>query len=142
VFVTDDELCTALTTIRAALTDGGRFAFETRNPLVRTWERWTPEHAEEIVSPQGEVVRMEHRVETPVTGDLVRFTTTYTSPAWTHAEVSRSTLRFLDVDQLRGFVAEAGLIVEEQYGDWDRQPFAPDSPEIITLARCVLPRGW
>ncbi len=32
-FVEDDEVRAALAAIRAALVDGGRFAFETRNPL-------------------------------------------------------------------------------------------------------------
>jgi hypothetical protein len=37
VLVTDDDLHTSLTAIRAALIDDGRFAFETRNPLARPW---------------------------------------------------------------------------------------------------------
>ena len=40
VLVTDDDLRVALAAIRAALTGDGRFAFETRNPLDRAWERW------------------------------------------------------------------------------------------------------
>ncbi len=31
--------------------------------------------------------------------------------------------------------ADAGLNVEEQYGDWDRSPLTAASPEIITIAR-------
>lgn len=31
----------ALSVIRSILTGNGRFAFETRNPLVRAWENWT-----------------------------------------------------------------------------------------------------
>src|ERR1700691_1398150 len=42
VFVEDDDLRFSLAAIRSALTDDGRFAFETRNPVVREWERWTP----------------------------------------------------------------------------------------------------
>jgi hypothetical protein len=38
VLVGDDELRASLTPIRQALTDGGHFAFETRNPLARAWE--------------------------------------------------------------------------------------------------------
>ena len=135
VLVTDNELCTALTAIHTALAKGGRFVFETRNPLVRAWERWTPENAEEIATPDGAVVRMEHRVDTPVTGDLVSFTTTYTSPAWLEAETSHSTLRFLDAQTLERLLAGAGFGIDEQYGDWDHRPFTAGSPEIITIAR-------
>src|SRR5258708_33186643 len=58
VFVEDDELRVSLAAIRSALSDHGRFAFETRNPLVREWERWIPENAEEAVCIDGAVVRM------------------------------------------------------------------------------------
>ena len=36
-FVADDGIRAALAAIRSALVDGGRFAFETRNPLDRAW---------------------------------------------------------------------------------------------------------
>lgn len=137
VFVTDDELRAALAAIRALLAPEGRFAFETRNPLVRAWERWTPEHATEVTAG-GAVVRMAHQVETPVEGDVVRFTTTYTSPAWAAPQTSHSTLRFLGADPLRAFLADAGLAVERQFGDWDGSPLTEASPEIITLSRVTV----
>ena len=135
VFLTDDEIRTALAAIRAALGAGGRFAFETRNPLVRGWERWTAEHATEVITKAGEVVRVMHVVDTPVVGEIVRFTSTYSSPKWDQAETSRSALRFLDVGTLAEFLSQAGLLIEEQYGDWDRAPLVSTSPEIITIAR-------
>ena len=135
VFVEDDQLRAALAAIRSALTDDGRFAFETRNPLVRAWERWTPDNAAEVVSAAGAVVRMAHEVETPVDGDIVSFTITFTSPSWDRPQVSRSTLRFLDANSLASFLSNAGLAIEEQFGDWDRQPLTDTSPEIITIAR-------
>ena len=134
VFVEDDQLRASLAAIRSALTDDGRFVFETRNPSARGWEAWTPDNAVEIVYG-GSIVRMAHQVETPVVGDLVSFTVTYTSPSWQRPLVSRSTLRFLDADSLSAFLSGAGLIVEEQFGDWNRQPLSDTSPEIITVAR-------
>lgn len=135
VFVTDDELRTSLAAIRSALTEDGHFAFETRNPSVRAWEQWTPDNAAEITDAAGAVVRMAHEVETPVEGDVVRFTTTFTSPSWQRPQVSRSTLRFLDADSLSSFLSGAGLVIEEQFGDWAGQPLTGTSPEIITIAR-------
>ncbi len=135
VFVEDDEIRASLATIRSALTEDGHFAFETRNPLVRAWESWTPDHAVEVVGAAGAVVRMAHEVETPVDGDLVSFTTTFTSPGWDQPQVSRSTLRFLDADSLASFLSDAGLAIEEQFGDWARHPRTDTSPEIITIAR-------
>lgn len=144
VLVTDEQLRAALAAVREALTGGGRFAFETRNPAARDWRRWTPEHAVAAVGAAGEPVRMAHRVDRSPDdddegegggGDLVTFTTTYTSPAWERPETSRSTLRFLDADRLGAFLAEAGLVVAERYGDFDGRPLTGDSPEIVVVAR-------
>ena len=42
VLTGDAELAMALAAIARALAGNGLFAFETRNPLARGWERWTP----------------------------------------------------------------------------------------------------
>ena len=135
VLVSDDEIRTALGAIRSALTPGGVFAFETRNRLVREWERWTPEHGVEFIDRDGTVVRFETDVEMPVVGDVVRFTNSYRRADWDRAERSPSTLRFLAADTLASFLAAAGFVIEAQYGDWDRSPVTASSPEIITIAR-------
>lgn len=135
VFVSDDELRASLAAVRSALTDDGRFAFETRNPLVRPWQRWTPDNAVEVADAGGVVVRVGHEVETPVDGDVVRFTTTFTSSGWDRSRVSRSSLRFLDADSLASLLSGAGLVIEEQFGDWARHPLTDTNPEIITIAR-------
>ena len=135
VLVEDRDLRAALAAIRSALTDDGCFAFETRNPLVREWERWTPDKFAEVTDADGAVVRMSREVQTPIQGDRVSFTHTFTSPHWDHPQVSRSTLRFLDANSLRSFLSDAGLEIEEQYGDWNRQSLTASSPEIITFAK-------
>ncbi len=134
VLVDDDQLRASLTAIRTALTEDGCFVFETRNPSARGWEAWNPDNAVEI-SHGGSVVRMAHQVESPVVEDRVSFTVTFNSPDWQRPLVSRSTLRFLDADSLSHLLTGAGLVIEEQYGDWDRQPLTDTSPEIITVAR-------
>jgi SAM-dependent methyltransferase len=135
VFVGDDEIRASLRAIHSALTDDGRFAFETRNPLVREWEDWTPDNAVEVVDSSGATVRMAHEVETPVDGQVVCFNTTFTSPAWDRVQVSHSSLRFLDAESLSCFLSEAHFAIEEQFGDWDRRSPTDTSPEIITIAR-------
>ncbi len=135
VFLTDEQLHTALSAIRSALTPDGRFAFETRNPLARAWEGWTPDTVVEIVTPGGAVVQFSREVETPVAGDIVRFTSTFTSANWDQPQESQSALRFLDADTLASFLTIAGLTIEEQFGTWDRQPLSSISPEIIIIAR-------
>jgi SAM-dependent methyltransferase len=135
VFVSDDELRAALAKIRSVLTGDGRFAFETRNPAARAWERWTPDNAVEVTNASGASVRVWHEVETPVAGDVVRFTTTFTGAGWASPQTSRSTLRFLDAPSLSSFLSEAELLVDEQFGNWLGDPFIENSPEIITIAR-------
>ena len=135
VFVEDDHIRDTLASVRTVLKAGGRFAFETRNPLVRGWERWMPENAVEVDYPGGGIVRMAHQYDAPVTGDVVSFTSTFTSPSMDGPQQSRSTLRFLGMDALTTFLTAAGLKIEELYGDFDRSPFTDTSPEIIVIAR-------
>ncbi|WP_326720851.1 MULTISPECIES: class I SAM-dependent methyltransferase [unclassified Streptomyces] len=135
VLLGDEELRVALAAIRQALSDDGRFVFETRNPAARAWEGWTPEHVHEVTDAHGEVVRVRHEVETPEAGDRVTFTETFEHPGWEQPQVSSSTLRFLGPDALDGFLTEAGFAVAERFGDWGRGPLTPTAPEIITVAR-------
>lgn len=139
VLVGDAELRSMLAVIASVLTDDGRFAFETRNPLVREWETWNRRYSDVVLDAEGAVVRCVCRVAEPVEGELVSFTHTFTCDRWDQPEMSHSTLRFLDQDALGEFLAEAGLIVVEQFGDWDRSPLTAASPEIITVVRRRTP---
>ncbi|MEU0332740.1 class I SAM-dependent methyltransferase [Streptomyces sp. NPDC006193] len=136
--VGDEEIRRCLAAVRAALADGGRFVFETRNPAARAWERWTPQRVRRITADDGTPVRVWHEVQ----GDgprrgRVHFTETYDSGLWPAPRVSHGVLRFLDADALDRFLAEAGLAVAERYGDWQRGPLTATAPEIVTVARPV-----
>ena len=131
----DEEIRASIAAIQSALAPDGVFAFESRSPLAREWERWTPEQGVEFVAADGARVRYEAKVETPVEGDVVRFTNTYTSSDWDCPEPSPSTLRFLDAETLWSLLTDGGFAIDERYGDWDRSPFVDASPEIITIAR-------
>jgi SAM-dependent methyltransferase len=131
--VRDDDLRTSLVAIRSALTDSGRFAFETRNPGVRAWEQWET-IALESVDPSGRLVRVSYEVEA-VAGDVVTLVEITSDRDGTRLRRDRANLRFLDVGALDRFLAGAGLVVEARYGGWGREPLVADSPEIITVAR-------
>lgn len=132
VLLSDDELRRSLRAIRAALLDGGRFAFETRNPKARAWERWNTSY--EVRNPDGESVRVTYAVH-EVAGDVVRLSETLSGHWWTEEQVSHGALRFLAPDALSEFLADTGFTVEKQFGDWRRGPLAHASEEIITIAR-------
>ncbi len=94
-----------------------------------------PDYVVELVDPDGAVVRKWHEIET-VDGDVVFYTTTFTSSSWDRPVTSEGgRQRFLDADSLSSFLSGAGLAIEVQFGDWDRQPLTDTSPEIITIAR-------
>ncbi|MEU9439412.1 class I SAM-dependent methyltransferase [Streptomyces sp. NPDC048304] len=134
--VGDEEIRSCLRGARAALEDGGRFVFETRNPDARAWERWVPERVYQVTAEAGSPVRVWHEVQDGgLGGDRVRFTETYDCDGWAAPRVCHSVLRFLDRESLASRLTDAGLTVVEQYGDWGRGPVTPASPEIITVAR-------
>ncbi len=132
MIVGDDEVRGSLRAIRAALVDGGRFAFETRHPLARAWEGWnTPFEAR---NPDGDVVRVGYELY-DVSGDVVRIGETLSGTWWDEPQTEPGALRFLAPDRLAAFLDEAGFAIEHQYGDWDRTPLTDTSAEIITIAR-------
>ncbi len=133
--IDDDEIRVALTAIRTSLVNGGRFAFETRNPLDRAWERWPVQYSDETTDADGNLVRCVYQVEVSADERVVTSTSTFTSPGWDQPEVSRGSLRFIDAATLAAFLTEAGLVIEEQFGDWNHSPLTVTSSEIITIAR-------
>jgi SAM-dependent methyltransferase len=131
--VDDDELRASITAIRRALVQGGRFAFETRNPLARAWESWSA-LTMDVVDSSGRSVSISYDVES-VAGDVVTLSETTSDLEGTRLRADRASLRFLDIDTLAQYLADIGFEVEAQYGGWLREPFSAASPEIITLAR-------
>jgi SAM-dependent methyltransferase len=122
-----------LRAVGRALAPGGHFAFESRNPRARAWERWTPDQVREVTDAAGRKLRMWHEVE-HVEDDLVTFTETFAFEDGGAPSISRSTLRFVSAEHLDQLLAAAGFVIDERYGDWDRSLMTPASPEIITVA--------
>ena len=135
--VSDEDLRCAVAAVRRALKPGGRFAFETRNPAARAWERWRPENGATIIDAEGRPVRITTDIVAPFDGETVSFTHTFTGGHASLTQVSRSTLRFLDPASLWALLTEAGLRIEQQLGDFDGRPPTSDSAEIITFAQAV-----
>ncbi len=132
--VADADIRDSLEAIRRALVDGGRFAFETRNPLARAWESWVPENAMDVVDASRREIRIWHEVEA-VTDGVVTLTETTGDRDERPLRVDRARLRFVDVDTLARFLTEADLSIEAQYGGWRGEKLEDASPEIVTVAR-------
>ncbi|MDJ0952567.1 MAG: methyltransferase domain-containing protein [Acidimicrobiia bacterium] len=113
VFLSDDDWLATLRAIRRSLRPDGHLVFETRDPVRRAWETWTPEATRATaVLPAGE------RVETwcellSVAGSLVsfRWTTVFSSDG--AVLTSDSTLRFRDEAEITSSLTAAGLVVDE-----------------------------
>jgi SAM-dependent methyltransferase len=132
VFLSDEDIAAALAAVRAALALGGRFAFETLNPLLRPWERWT--ESWDVTAPGGAVVAAANTGPRLVARDIVEVTGRFSSPGWDRDVLCPSRLRFTKADALDSFLGRARLTAAERYGWWDRTPFRQDAPEIITIA--------
>jgi hypothetical protein len=135
--VTDEDLEDSIASIRRALVEGGRFAFETRNPAARAWERWTPDNAVTVTGPDEVAVRITTEIVAPFNGETVTFSHTFTGDHAALPQVSLSTLRFLDQNALQTLLHNAGFAIEQQFGGCNGAPLGDDSPEIITIARAV-----
>jgi SAM-dependent methyltransferase len=138
VFVTDHDLRASLAATRAALAEGGRLVFGTRNPRVRAWESWNPSNPIDVVDHAGRELRISYRVEL-VTGDVVSFTETTATRAGEPLRVDRASLRFLDAEGVERFLGAAGFQVEARYGDWSRSPFTDTSDNLVVVARAAPP---
>jgi ubiquinone/menaquinone biosynthesis C-methylase UbiE len=132
VFLTDDEIAAALRAVRAALANGGRFAFETLNPRLRPWEKWTG--SAEVVAADGAVVSAGNTDPRLLDGGIVEVVGRFSSPSWEREVLCPSRFRFVEIAELDAFLAEAGWSVVSRYGSWDRRPFTEQMSEIITIA--------
>jgi SAM-dependent methyltransferase len=124
--VTDDELRKSLRAIGNALRTGGRFAFDTRYPAAREWEQWP------LAKIEVDGLVVGYDVE-KVENGVVTFTES-TSRGGEVLRVDRASLRFLEIEELNGFLGEAGFAVEAQYGDWTRGPVTERSGSVVTVA--------
>jgi SAM-dependent methyltransferase len=129
----DRDVRTALRTLSQQLAPGGRLAFETRNPAVREWQYWSPRHTRQQVQAAGLSAEVHYEISS-VSGELVSYETWFRF-ADGEVVVVPDTLRFMDQAQVAGFLADAGRTEVTWYGDWDRSPVTPASPEIIAVAR-------
>lgn len=129
----DGDVRAALGNLRRHLAPGGRIAFETRNPQAREWQYWSPQETRRRVDTAAGPADVHYDIS-EVTGDLVTYETCVRFPGGEQV-IMPDTLRFMDQAELAGFLTEAGLTNVTWYGDWDRSPASPASPEIIAVAR-------
>jgi SAM-dependent methyltransferase len=132
LLLSDGDVRAALGNLRRHLAPGGRIGFETRNPDTREWQYWSPRETRQRVDTAAGPADVHYDIS-EVTGDLVTYEMRIRFPDGEQAVVP-DTLRFMGQAELARFLAGAGLTGISWYGDWDRSPAGPDSPEIIVIA--------
>ncbi|WP_120003271.1 class I SAM-dependent methyltransferase [Nesterenkonia muleiensis] len=128
----------ALAETFAALAPGGHLAFESRNPQGMDADAWDEQSTRETQPhPDGgeftswlEVVGMEHD---DADGPLITARGHNIFPDGRHITADEP-LRYRPLPVLRASLEQAGFEVQQVWGDWDRSPVKPGSPELILLA--------
>ena len=133
IFTADSDVRAALGAVRRCLAPGGRVAFETRNPAVREWAEWNPRDTWQRIDAAGAAAEVWYDISS-VDGELVTYETCFRFPGEDTVTIP-DTIRFMGQDQVGALLAEAGLTEVTWYGDWDRSPVSPASPELIAVAR-------
>ncbi|GAB5467687.1 MAG: class I SAM-dependent methyltransferase [Rhodospirillales bacterium] len=134
VFLEEAEILAALSCLRRHLAEGGRLAFETRNPAVREWETWRAETTREsLETPDFGLIEAYWDLKS-VAGHIVTYETSIAFADGTRVSALDS-LRIADRAEVAGWLDAAGYGAVEWYGDWDGSPLAAESPEIIAVAR-------
>jgi SAM-dependent methyltransferase len=133
-FVAEATWREALNGLKNALKAGGYLAFESRNPSVKEWERWSAESMLTVEHPAYGPIECWTEV-TEVEGDVVSAVGHRRFAATGEELVSPFALRFRSEEKLSRSLAGAGFAVERIFGDWDRRPPGPSERELIVVAR-------
>lgn len=127
----DTDIAALFRAVQARLRSEGAFWFETRNPAVQPWVRWMPEFsgpARRLADGRSLQVVQEVLEVKP---GFVTFEERYAFSDLERPLVSRSTLRFLELDEIAHLAEANGFALAEAFGNWSGASFDADSPEII-----------
>lgn len=134
VFLDDQETRTVLGNIHRHLAEGGRLAFESRDPDDRAYQRWTAALTRRrALVPDIGAVEVTYQTR-EVSGELVTFDAVFTLEASGRRLVSPSTLRFASRETIEANLMATSFTRIEWIGGWDGRPFADESAEIIVIA--------
>jgi hypothetical protein len=128
IFLSDEDAAAVLSTMRGHLKEGGRVAFETRNPQLDWAGKWAAEPP--IVRWfSGSQLRQTLQIVEAGEG-FISFQRHYDFGDTTLS--ASSSLRFPSRKQVEVLLLDSGLVVRDLFGDWDQSPFdAARSPEMI-----------
>ena len=143
-FVEDDAWRKVLADVHRILKPGGHLTFETRNPTVDWSGHWTREKTTTTYDHPGGGHFTSWVQVVDKTGTAGSYAATHEGhsvlPDGRHL-VATETLRFRSDHEVHASLAAAGFVVTSEWGDWDRSPVGPLSPERIVLAERLTSDG-
>ncbi|GAB2587127.1 class I SAM-dependent methyltransferase [Streptomyces capparidis] len=126
----EDDL-EVLGNFRAALKPGGRFLMHTMvTPAAHRGGHIPAREERDLTS--GRTLVIERRLDPADAREYGRWT--LVAPDGTSESTSGYDVRIYGADEFAALCAEAGFADVSAYGDWQGNPFAPDSPHLIVVA--------
>lgn len=118
----DAELARTFRDIAEHLVSGGRLSFDSRDPQARGWERWTKKRSHKIIQlPTGESQHWYQTTAVDETNGLVDFCA-HEVNADGYEQIGCDRIRFRTQEHLRSMLIDAGFIVDEVFGGYQREP--------------------
>lgn len=136
VFLSRGDQAAVLRTIAAHLGPGGRFVFDTRNPVAEAWLRWSPERSRRTIEhPRLDTIdAWNDAVHDPASG-IVDYETHYRVNGSQRLFAAKSKIKFVSRHELADLLEDAGLMAEAWLGNWLGERFTLTLPEIIPVGR-------
>jgi SAM-dependent methyltransferase len=135
VFISDKSWTDAIKAIQQCLKPGGYLAFESRNPEVKPWAKWTPESSRRaVLHPDlGEVTVWCKTIG--MQGQTVKYEMHYLFSRTDEELISINKLKFRTQEELKQSLTDIGFEVPSIFGDWNDDPVNSKSKELIFVAK-------
>jgi SAM-dependent methyltransferase len=135
-FLNNSDQNALLLNMRKHLSNGGIFAFETRNPNADDCSTDLNESEwMTYINDKGYHVRITETREYDAAAQILSYTL---FRRWQEADeskerVTRIAIRYTFPQELNALLEANGFKVIEQYGDWDKSTLTEESPSIISI---------
>ncbi|MBF9232892.1 class I SAM-dependent methyltransferase [Microvirga alba] len=136
VFLTGKDQKAALSTIAAHLKPNGRFIFDSRNPVLRTWENRNRRNSlHQLDHPQLGRIEAWNEPSFDETTSILTYENGYRVLDTGKVFSASAQIRYTPQDELADMIESAGLVVEKWLGGWEGNPYHPMAEEIIPFGR-------
>jgi SAM-dependent methyltransferase len=134
VILTDEDQSAVLKTIAAHLAPKGRFMFDTRNPMVRSWEgRDQSQKRRRLDHPTLGAIEAWNESSYDEDSQILTYENGYRILKTGKEHSATAQIRYTLRHELAGRIAAAGLSVERWLGDWTGHLFDEAAKEIIPV---------